>query len=43
MLDKEEFISDEFKEKCMFIYNAPGFVRKDFLINMYMELLFIII
>lgn len=42
MLDKEEFISDEFKEKCMFIYDMPGFVKEDYLLNMYMELIFII-
>ena len=51
MFNKEEinkllenciFVSKEFKEKCMFIYDYPSFVSKKKLSDMYFELILII-
>ena len=42
LLENCSFISKEFKEKCMFIFDYPSFVSKKILNDMYFELVLII-
>ena len=42
LLENCDFVSQEFQEKCMFIYNYPSFVSKKTLNDMYFELVLVI-